>query len=75
MYRYVVGLDVHLEQALTVESCSLYMACTGCQNVTTQSWTFWSKFCDQVYVTQYPETIPANTALPHWAFVDYTVRN
>ena len=51
------------------------MACTGCQNVTTQSWTFWSQFCDQVYVTQYPETIPQDTAVPHWAFVDYTVRS
>jgi len=52
---------------------SLYMACTACQNVTTQTWTFWSQFCDQVYVTQYPESIPVNTSVPHWAFLDYTV--
>lgn len=75
MFRYAMNLYVNPERALTVESCSLYMACTGCQNVTTQSWTFWSQFCDQVYVTQYPQTIPMNTAVPHWAFLDYTVRN
>jgi len=75
MYRYAVGLDYHPEQALIVESSSLYMACTGCQNVTTQSWTGWSQFCDQVYVTQYPETIPMNSAVPHWSFLDYTVRD
>ena len=75
MFRYVMNLDAHPEQALTIESPSLYMACTGCQNVTTQPWTFWSQFCGQVYVTQYPETIPMNTAVPHWAFLDYTVRN
>lgn len=52
---------------------SLYMACTACQNVTTQTWSFWSQFCDQVYVTQYPETIPSSTAVPHWAYLNYTV--
>ena len=49
------------------------MACTACQNVTTQQWQFWQKFCDQVYEAQYPETIPLTTAIPHWAFLTYTV--
>ncbi|KAF9791938.1 hypothetical protein BJ322DRAFT_1026287 [Thelephora terrestris] len=66
----------------TAEKCqcntvmfSLYMACTGCQNVTTQSWSFWSQFCDQVYVTAYPQSIPLNTAVPHWAYLNYTTGN
>ncbi|KAF9647246.1 hypothetical protein BDM02DRAFT_3261818 [Thelephora ganbajun] len=54
---------------------SLYMACTACQNVTTQPWTFWSQFCTDVYVTQYPQSIPVDTAIPHWAFLNYTVQN
>jgi len=53
----------------------LYMACTACQNVTTQSWTFWAQFCNQVYVTQYPGNIPFNTAVPHWAYLDFTVQD
>ena len=61
-------------RALIIQWGSLYMACTGCQNVTTQSWLFWSQFCDQVYVTQYPQVIPLGTAVPHWAYLNYTVR-
>jgi len=70
----VTKLHPHPGKALIVESSSLYMACTACQNVTTQPWTFWSQFCTEVYVTQYPEVIPMNTAVPHWAFLDDTVR-
>ena len=49
------------------------MACTACQNVTTQPWEFWSRLCDQVYNAQYPEPIPLKTAVPHWAFLSYNV--
>ena len=49
------------------------MACTACQNVTTQTWEFWSHLCDQVYDAQYPEEIPLGTAIPHWAFLSYNV--
>jgi len=63
----------HCERALTCGSSSLYMACTACQNVTTQTWEFWQKFCDEVYNAQYPESIPLKTAVPHWAFLSYNV--
>ena len=72
MYRYRASRPGR-KQALIAESCSLYMACTACQNVTTQPWGFWSQFCPEVYVAQYPEPIPANTAVPHWAFLNVTV--
>lgn len=74
MYRYMITPDALPEQALTAESCSLYMACTACQNVTIQSWTFWSQYCGQVFVTQYPGAIPLNTSVPHWAYLNVTVR-
>ena len=51
------------------------MACTGCQNVTIQSWHFWSQYCltAGVYVGEYPQPIPSNTAVPHWAYLSYNV--
>jgi len=52
---------------------SLYMACTLCQNSTnTRTWTGWSQFCDNVYVTQYPFDIPQGATVPRWAYLDYT---
>lgn len=74
MFRYEVDPYVHSARGLIVVLCSLYMACTACQNVTTQSWRYWSQFCDVVYVTQFPGTIPLGTAVPRWAFLNYTVR-
>ena len=50
------------------------MACTGCQNATIQTWSFWRFFCDKQYITQYPDIIPPTTAVPHWAYLNYTVR-
>ena len=50
------------------------MACTGCQNSTIQTWSFWRFFCDKQYITQYPDVIPPTTAVPHWAYLNYTVR-
>jgi hypothetical protein len=64
---------VRAEQVLIDESLSLYMACSACQNASIQSWTSWSEFCSQVYVTQYPDDVPLDTAVPHWAYLNYTV--
>ena len=50
------------------------MACTACQNVSLETWSFWEQYCDEVYVTQYPESIPLDTAVPNWAYLNYTVR-
>ncbi|KAF9791940.1 hypothetical protein BJ322DRAFT_1026298 [Thelephora terrestris] len=49
------------------------MACTGCQNASIQTWQFWRFYCDAVYITQYPNIIPYTTAVPHWAYLNYTV--
>jgi len=50
----------------------LYMACTGCQNGTIQNWSDWRLYCKDQYITQYPGIIPPNTAVPHWAYLNYT---
>ena len=49
------------------------MACAACQGLSTQLWSYWSKNCTQVDVSQYPEVIPQNTAIPHWAYLNYAV--
>jgi len=54
---------------------SLFMACTACQGVTIQQWSFWDVNCPSVFVAQYPGVIPGNTAVPHWAYLDVTVLN
>ena len=73
MFRYMVNLYTLPEQILIVGSRSLYMACTACQNVTTTAWTSWTRFCLAVHVSEYPGVIPPDTAIPYWAFADYTV--
>jgi hypothetical protein len=75
MYRYAVERHLQPKKALTVESHSLYMACTGCQNLTIQSWMFWSQYCNGVYLTEYPQRIPLDTAVPHWAYLNWSVRD
>lgn len=72
-YRYIVDPYAHHDQVLTVELCSLYMACTACQGFSTHLWSFWAQNCDQIYVHEYPGNIPPNTAVPNWAFVDVVV--
>ena len=74
MYRYTADLYAHPNQVLIVEFCSLYMACTACQNVSTQPWSFWTQNCDQIYVDEYPGKIPWKTAVPNWAYADVIVR-
>ena len=73
MFRYMADLHACLAQALIIALCSLYMACTACQNVSTEPWSYWSQYCDTVYIAQYPGDIPPNTAVPNWAYLDYTV--
>ena len=73
MYRYMGNLNALPEQALTVRSHSLYMACAACQNVTTTKWSSWSKFCPTVDISKYSGIIPPDTAIPYWAFLNYTV--
>ena len=74
VYRYRAYFTGYCERALIREPSSLFMACTACQNCPIQQWTYWSQFCTQVYVAEYLEAIPLNTAIPHWAFRSYGVR-
>ena len=74
MYRYIVNLYARSGRVLIVEFFSLYMACTACQNVSTQPWSFWVQNCDQICVNEYPGNIPPSTAVPNWAYVNVTVR-
>jgi len=52
---------------------ALYMACTACQNVTTMSWSSWSRLCSESQIGRYPGKIPPDITIPQWAFQDYTV--
>lgn len=74
MFRYAANLRTHPEQALIVELYSLYMFCAACQDSSIDSWSYWSKLCTEVYVTEYPLVIPPDAPIPRWAFLDYTVR-
>lgn len=55
---------------------SLYQACSQCQIPRSgNTWTFYDMFCDEVYVTQIPLNIPANTEVPKWAYLNVTEEN
>ncbi|KAK2463070.1 hypothetical protein APHAL10511_004725 [Amanita phalloides] len=54
---------------------SLLSACGACQD---RSWIKWSQYtpnCSEVYLTVYPKQIPADTGVPHWAYLDVSVAN
>ncbi|KAF8212032.1 hypothetical protein K438DRAFT_1223974 [Mycena galopus ATCC 62051] len=51
---------------------SLISACGGCQNRTFLSWPDWAVNCPQVEVTQFLPTVPAQTVVPSWAYLDVT---
>ncbi|KAF8723784.1 hypothetical protein AX14_008680 [Amanita brunnescens Koide BX004] len=48
---------------------SLISACAACQDGTWLPFSNYSKSCTQRFVQQYPETIPSNTRVPHWAYL------
>ncbi|TDL21355.1 hypothetical protein BD410DRAFT_301641 [Rickenella mellea] len=52
----------------------LMSACGLCQNGPVITWTDWTKNCSTVYLTVYPENIPSVTAIPAWAYVNFSVR-
>jgi len=51
---------------------SLTMACTSCQLSGVYSWLQWIPQCTSVYITQYPVNISQGTAVPHWAYYNWT---
>jgi len=54
---------------------SLISACGGCQNRTFLSWPDWAVNCPQVEVAQFLQTVPAQTVVPSWAYLDVTKSN
>ncbi|KAF9068760.1 hypothetical protein BDP27DRAFT_1326580 [Rhodocollybia butyracea] len=45
-------------------------ACAACQGGGFSTWSEWSSVCFTVY-TNYPNPVPAQTEIPHWAFQSY----
>jgi len=54
---------------------SMVTACGFCQDANTPYWTQWSSACSAVYLQQYTPTIPAETAIPHWAYLNVVILN
>ncbi|KAF9068759.1 hypothetical protein BDP27DRAFT_1326569 [Rhodocollybia butyracea] len=52
---------------------SVLSACAACQGVESQTWSEWSSLsCGSTVYTGYPNPVPPGTAIPHWAFQNYT---
>lgn len=49
---------------------SLMSACGLCQKREAESWSAWSYNCTSIYPDEFTENIPANTAVPAWAYLD-----
>jgi len=54
---------------------SLTSACSACRD---GGWNTWSSFatnCSSTYYMEYPESIPSNTTVPGWAYLNVTASN
>jgi len=49
---------------------SLISACGLCQESQIMLWSTWSIGCSPIYDRQYNETIPSETTVPGWAYLD-----
>ncbi|KIM36436.1 hypothetical protein M413DRAFT_449146 [Hebeloma cylindrosporum] len=54
---------------------SLIAACSACQERNFVQWTSYTSNCLSVYRQRYPERIPDDTAVPHWAYLDVVPAN
>jgi len=55
---------------------SLISACAACQFGTWITWPDYHQNCSTaIYLTVYPDTIPSDTVVPRWAFLDVTATN
>ncbi|KAF8514088.1 hypothetical protein BU17DRAFT_94777 [Hysterangium stoloniferum] len=56
---------------------SLISACGACQGGTIITWSQWSLNCtsSDITLSQYPLTIPQNTSIPSWAYLNVTGTN
>ncbi|KAF8692764.1 hypothetical protein AX14_002414 [Amanita brunnescens Koide BX004] len=52
---------------------SLASACAACQNADWLPWSIYSQNCSSTFLMQYPETVPNDTDIPHWAYLDVAV--
>ncbi|KAF8624577.1 hypothetical protein AX14_011752 [Amanita brunnescens Koide BX004] len=52
---------------------SLLAACSACQNAGWIPWSSYSQNCSSIFLMQYPETIPNDTDIPHWAYLNVAV--
>ncbi|KAF9068754.1 hypothetical protein BDP27DRAFT_1402993 [Rhodocollybia butyracea] len=74
-------VDAALEYTLPVLSAvnctcstayySVLSACAACQGAVYLTWSEYSSNCSTVYTTEYPNPVPPETAIPHWAFQSY----
>ncbi|KAI0784582.1 hypothetical protein C8Q75DRAFT_810059 [Abortiporus biennis] len=49
---------------------SLLQACSICQGGASAQYSVWNTNCSNVFLTIFPEDIPADTAVPAWAYLD-----
>jgi len=54
---------------------SMISACGICQDRVALLWNSWSFNCTTIYSRKFTETIPANTAVPAWAYLDVETSN
>ncbi|CAK5269648.1 unnamed protein product [Mycena citricolor] len=52
---------------------SVLSACAGCQGRNVLTWSIFSQNCTTTYISRFPEAIPSNTAVPHWAYQNVTI--
>lgn len=75
-----VGTNYVAPQEGTATGCScntvtysLYQACSQCQIPESGiTWSFYEKFCTDVYVARIPLDVPEDTEVPRWAYLDVT---
>jgi len=67
-YSGPTKLQVNPCQCSTV-TYSMISACSICQNRTESPWSSWSLNCTTTYSQNFTEAIPADTAVPAWAYL------
>jgi len=77
--RHYGGPDVGEDNSCTCNTVtySLVSACAACQGSSTWvQWTSWSTNCSTVAPPSiYPNPIPSDTRVPHWAYIDVVTAN
>ncbi|KAG9050840.1 hypothetical protein FS837_001950 [Tulasnella sp. UAMH 9824] len=75
---YVGPYNPPQNYGVTVSRCntvvySLMSACSYCQGGLVGTWSDWISYCPSSYVSKgFPETVPPETDIPEWAYLDPT---